>query len=86
MPDWCGGDGDLAHERRGFTEPWEIDGHHLPLGGQAVDNGRPRLPARPQPVDEQERLAGAEADVVQVHGVPSSRAFVVPEGRPAYRR
>ncbi|GGR22012.1 hypothetical protein GCM10010497_25020 [Streptomyces cinereoruber] len=61
-------------QRVGGAEAGQVDGDHVPLGGQDVEDGLPGLPVVPDAVQEQQRLARAPPLVRQGRrpGTPGS--------------
>ncbi|ELP69286.1 hypothetical protein STRTUCAR8_01207 [Streptomyces turgidiscabies Car8] len=67
---------EVVRQRRGHTEPGEIDGDHLALGGEDVDHRVPGLPVVPDAVQQEKRFAGAHTRVRQGHGPGLGRRAV----------
>jgi hypothetical protein len=57
----------VVGQRRRVAEAGQVDPDDLSLGRQPIDDGLPDLVVRSEPVDEQQRLAAADPDVVEPH-------------------
>ncbi|GAA3398157.1 hypothetical protein GCM10017752_60010 [Streptomyces roseoviridis] len=57
--------GQRREQRRGGAETGQVDGDHVPLDGEDVEHGLPRLPVVAYPVEQQQRLTRAPSLVRQ---------------------